>query len=75
MLTPEQEQAIYQELLQIFQDRYGEQWRTKLTTNLRPSPIDQIAEQFGVSVSDVRKVRAKIMLFGLLLQSVAQEEV
>lgn len=75
MLSPEQEQAIYQELLQIFQDRYGEQWRTKLTTNLRPSPIHQIAEQFGVSVSDVRKVRAKLMIFGLLLQSVPQEEV
>ena len=68
VLTNELRDLICQDFLDIFQERYGDEWRAKLTTNLRPSPIHQIAEQRGVSVSDVRKVRSQILLGGRLLQ-------
>ena len=70
VLTNEIRDAILQDFLDIFQARYGEDWRMKLTTNLRPSPIQQIAEQRGVSVSDVKKVRSQLMAMGLLFSVV-----
>jgi hypothetical protein len=65
-LSEEQRDIILQDFLDIFQAKYGEQWRTKLTTNLRPSPIQQIAEQRGVKVSDVKKVRSQLLAVGQL---------
>lgn len=67
-LTEEQESQILEDFLVIFYDKYGARWREHLTTNLRPSPIHQIAEQRGVTVSDVKKVRAKLLRMGLLFQ-------
>jgi hypothetical protein len=63
-LSDELRDLIIQDFLDIFQARYGKEWRSKLTTNLRPSPIYQIAEQRGVSVSDVKKVRSQILNIG-----------
>jgi hypothetical protein len=63
-LSEEQRDIILQDLIDIFQARFGEGWRAKLTTNLKPSPIQQIAEQRGVSVSDVRKVRSQLLAIG-----------
>lgn len=68
VLTNEMRDLICQDFLDIFKARYGDEWKQKLTTNLRPSPLQQIAEQRGVSVSDVRKVRRLIILGGLYLQ-------
>ncbi len=70
VLTNETRDVIIQDFVDIFQARYGPEWRAKLTTNLRPSPIHQIAEQRGVSVSDVRKVRSQLVAMGLLFSIV-----
>ena len=67
-LTPEVRDVILQDFLGIFQARFGDEWRSKLTTNLRPSPIQQIAEQRGVKVSDVKKVRSQLLAVGQLVQ-------
>jgi hypothetical protein len=67
-LTDEQRDIIMQDLIDIFKVRYGDDWRTKLTTNLKPSPLAQIAEQRGVKITDVRKVRSQLLLGGRLLQ-------
>ena len=66
-LTEEQKNLIVQDFIDIFQARYGEGWRSKLTTNLRPSPIQQIAEQRGVKVSDVRKIRSQLLAVGRIV--------
>ena len=63
-LTEEIRDLILQDLIDIFQARFGEEWRSKLTTNLRPSPIQQIAEQRGVTVADVKKVRSQLLAVG-----------
>lgn len=70
-LTEETRDLILQDLLDIFQARYGEQWRAKLTTNLKPSPIQQIAEQRGVSVTDVKKVRSQLLAVGQIFHVIS----
>ena len=67
-LSLELRDLILQDFLDIFQARYGEEWKSKLTTNLRPSPIRQIAEQRGVTVSDVKKVRSQLLAMGQVVQ-------
>lgn len=67
-LTDEKRDEILQDLIDVFQARFGEDWRKKLTTNLKPSPLSQIAEQRGVSLSNVRKVRSQLLLCGQLIQ-------
>lgn len=59
---------VIQDFIDVFQSRYGDNWRSKLTTNLRPSPIHQIAEQRGVRVSIVKKIRSQLVAMGLLYQ-------
>lgn len=68
VLTNEIRDVILQDFIDIFQAKYGEEWRSKLTSKLTPSPIHQIAEQRGVSVSDVKKVRSQMVALGLLFQ-------
>lgn len=63
-LSEEQRDIILQDLIDIFQARYGEEWRFKLTSNLKPSPIHQIAEQRGVTVAEVKKVRSQLLAIG-----------
>ena len=63
-LSEETRDLILQDLIDIFQARFGESWRSKLTSNLKPSPIQQIAEQRGVTVSDVKKVRSQLLAVG-----------
>jgi hypothetical protein len=71
-LTEDQESLILEDFKRIFQELYGDAWMTKLTTNLRPSPIQQIATLRGVSVTDVKKVRAKLMKLGIFWQLYTQ---
>ncbi len=59
---------VIQDFIDVFQARYGDSWRSKLTTNLRPSPIHQIAELRGVSVSTVKKIRSQLVAMGLLYE-------
>lgn len=66
-LTEDQENLILEDFKRIFQQQYGDVWMTKLTKNLRPSPIQQIATLRGVSIKDVRKVRSKLMHVGIFL--------
>ncbi len=63
-LTEEQKNLITQDFIDIFQAQFGDQWRRKLTTNLKPSPIEQIAQMRGVKVHEVRKIRSQIMAVG-----------
>jgi hypothetical protein len=66
-LSEEMRNLILQDLIHAFQEKYGEDWRSKLTTNLRPSPIQHIVEQRGVKVSDVRKVRSQLLAVGRMV--------
>lgn len=66
-LSEEMRDRIIQDFLDIFKARYGDEWKTKLATNLRPSPIKQIAEQRGVSVSDVKRVRSQLVAMGQIV--------
>jgi len=68
-LSPELRDTIIQDFLDVFQAQYGENWKSKLTANLRPSPIRQIAEQRGATVTDVRKVRRQLVALGQLINS------
>ena len=67
-LTAEQKDRIAQDFIAIFQSRYGDEWKTKLTQNLKPSPLQQIAKQHGVSVSHVRKIRREFIAVGNILE-------
>lgn len=74
-LSEEQRNLILQDFIDAFQAKYGDAWRFKLTTNLKPSPIHHIVEQRGVKVSDVRKIRSQLMAVGrmiLLLQTMTE---
>jgi hypothetical protein len=68
-LSPELRDVIIQDFLDIFQARYGETWKSKLTANLRPSPIRQIAEQRGATITDVKKVRRQLVALGQVINS------
>ena len=68
VLTEEKRDEIMQDFIEIFKARYGKEWREKLTTQLKPSPIYQIAEQRGVSISDVRKVRSQMLAAGQFIR-------
>lgn len=67
-LTAELKDRIAQDFIAIFQSQYGDEWKAKLTQNLRPSPIQQIAKQYGVSVSHVRKIRREFIAVGYILE-------
>jgi hypothetical protein len=74
-LSEEKRNLILQDFIDAFQAKYGEQWRFKLTSNLRPSPIQHIVEQRDVKVSDVRKIRSQLMAIGrmiLILQTISE---
>ena len=64
VLTEDQSKTIQEDLLNVFQQRYGESWRDHLTKHLRPSPLAQIAEQRGVPLADVRRVRSQFSVLG-----------
>lgn len=64
VLTEEQSKEIQEDLLIAFQQRYGEAWREHLTKQLRPSPLSQIADQRGVPIADVRKIRSQLRVLG-----------
>ena len=66
-LSDEIRDLIIQDFLDIFQARYGSEWRSKLTGSLRPSPIYQIAEQRGVSITEVKKIRSQILAVAQLI--------
>lgn len=66
-LSQEKKDQIAQDFIDICQARYGEGWRSKLSDKLRPSPIRQIAQQRGVSVSAVRKIRSQLILVGYMV--------
>jgi hypothetical protein len=66
-LSQEKKNQIAQDFIDIFQARYGEEWRSKLSDRLQPSPVYQIAEQRGVSVSAVRKIRSQLIVVGYMV--------
>jgi hypothetical protein len=66
-LSRELEDKIAEDFKQIFISRYGDDWRNYLTKPLKPSPIHQIAQQYGVSVSEVRKIRNQWIVVGEIL--------
>lgn len=69
-LSEEKHAEILADLIGVFQARYGDQWRTKLRGNLKPSPLSQIAEQRGVTVTQVKQVRSQLLRVGLVFAAV-----
>lgn len=69
-LSEEKHAQILSDLITVFQARYGEAWRANLRKNLTPSPLQQIAEQNGVSLTQVRKVRSQLLRVGLVFEAV-----
>jgi hypothetical protein len=61
--------AITQDLIHVYQARFGDEWRAGLTKNLRPSPIGEIAEKHAVSPLVVRSVKHALWLIGTLLHN------
>ncbi len=68
MLTEEQRDQIIKDFIDVFQLYYGEEWKRKLTSPLKPSPILQIAHQRQVSIAEVRKIRSQIILCGQFIE-------
>lgn len=66
--------AITQDLIYVYQSRFGDEWQASLTRSLRPSPIREIAEKHAVSPLVVRSVKHALWLIGTLLQNVMPEE-
>jgi len=67
-LSQELRDVVLQDFLDILQARYGDEWKKKLRGKLRPSPIKQIAEQRGVTVTDVKKVRSQLIAMGQVVE-------
>ncbi len=65
----EKRAGITQDLIHAYQLRFGDEWRTSLTKNLRPSPIPEIAAKHGVSQLVVRSIKHALWLIGTLLQN------
>jgi hypothetical protein len=67
-ITEEQRSQITADLIAVFQERYDNEWIVKLNTNLRPSPLQEIAERRGVSLYEVRKARSRLLQTGIFLE-------
>lgn len=67
VLSEETRNLIIQDFKNIFREKYGEDWPSKLSANLRPCPNAQIANLRGVTLSDVRKVRSDLLKIGMFL--------
>ncbi len=72
-ITEEQRAQIISDLIAVFQERFGNEWIRKLNTNLRPSPVEEIAERRGVSLHEVRKARSSLLHLGILLEGMRGE--
>ena len=68
-ISQEQQQLILQDFVEIFQARYGEMWSTKLTSNLRPSPILRMAQKHNVPVSEIKAIRHKLTIMGMMFRA------
>ncbi len=69
--TAEQMDLITADLIEAFQNKFGEHWRENLIRNLTPSPNQAIAEKRGVRVSDVKKARHRLMILGMVNRALA----
>lgn len=63
-IPPEKRQPILQDLIQRYQNRYGEDWVQGLQKNLKPSPVKDIAEIHGVSPLVVRSLKHTLWILG-----------
>ena len=68
MLTDEQRDQIINDFINVFQSQYGDTWKQKLTAPLKPSPIYQIAQERGVKISEVRRIRRQFILCGEFIE-------
>lgn len=59
--------GILQDLVFAYQAKFGDQWSTNLTKNLKPSPVKEIAERHGVSVGVVRSLKHTLWQLGLVM--------
>ncbi len=66
------EAQIRNELITIYQQRYGDGWRQIRIKNLRPSPVNEIATRLGVSIGKVRKIKQQ-QLFSLRVFQTCEE--
>ena len=68
-LTEDQRIQIRDDLISVFQSKYGDDWVNQLIHPLRPSPLKQIAKDRGVPVCEVKRVRKQLLSLGLVLQA------
>jgi hypothetical protein len=65
-IPEDKRQPILQDLIQRYQARYGEDWVQGLQKNLKPSPVKEIAETYGVSPLVVRSLKHTLWLLGTI---------
>ena len=59
---------IHTDIIRAYQLRYGDTYQQHLTKTLRPSPVREIAERYGVSVNRVRKIKHLIWFAAVLIE-------
>ena len=64
---------IHEDIIRAYQLRYGDEYRNYLTKTLRPSPVQDIAQRYGVSVGRVRKIKYLIWLGAILTDAIQRE--
>jgi hypothetical protein len=68
------DELIFKDLIYAFQSKFGEEWYKHLHTNLKPSPLKEIAIAHGVSLHRVKQHRTKLMTLGLFFRDSFQTE-
>ena len=71
-ISEEVKHSILLDFIQLYRERYGEPWQDHISRNLRPSPIRDISERYGVSESAVCKIR--VLLYSLASASTQDED-
>jgi hypothetical protein len=66
-IPPEKQEAIFNDLFQFYQAKFGDTWTQNLTKNLRPSPVKELAQKHGVSVATIRLAKHILWLIGTTL--------
>ncbi len=72
--STEQINLVTLDLMEAFQNKFGEDWRDNLTKNLRPSPLRAIAELRGVTLNEVKKARHRLWMVGIINQAMANAQ-
>jgi hypothetical protein len=64
MISQDQRYLVFQDFVDIFKEKYGEEWMYFMSQKLIPSPIQSIAEHRGVNVFQVKRIRRQLKVIG-----------